>query len=119
MSTGVSHAELLERASRLHRKAVRRQVEAMRREVTLLVEELNDHVILEAPELRELPSFTARLVQRGQERLLQDLLVLALEAQLTDDPLECERLAGELVARLEAQVEAEERALTRLHRPAG
>lgn len=113
MSTSITHPELLERAHRLSREADAGDVEGVRREATLLVEDLSDHLLFEELEVRELPTFTARLVLRGQERLIEELLLLALEVQRGADGGRWRRLVDEIVVRLAAQVDAERRAFVR------
>jgi hypothetical protein len=55
-----------------------------------------------------LPSFTARLVENGQQRVVDRLVSLVLEADLAEVPCRCSVLADELASLIEVQIVSEE-----------
>lgn len=60
-----------------------------------------------------MPTFTARLVRRGQERLLDQLIALSVEAEDVDNPCRCEQLGTDVAVWLTLQADAERRAFGR------
>lgn len=82
-------AELSERASSLLQGFVRR-VEA------------------ERPVVLRLPPLTARLIERGQRRIVDQLVSLVLEADLGEDTGRCRSHAREVSSLLELEIVSEE-----------
>ncbi len=55
-----------------------------------------------------LPPFTARLVENGQQRVVDRLVSLVLEADLAERPCRCSVLAEEVASLIEMQIVSEE-----------
>jgi hypothetical protein len=55
-----------------------------------------------------LPPFTARLVENGQQRVVDRLVSLVLEADLAEQPCRCSELAEEVASLIEMQIVSEE-----------
>jgi hypothetical protein len=55
-----------------------------------------------------LPSFTARLVEHGQQRVVDRLVSLVLEADLAEEPCRCSDLADHVASLIETQIISEE-----------
>ena len=72
---------------------------------------LTDHVLGERPAFLRLPPGDARLLERGQQRIVDLLGLLADSAAEDTDGCACNRIAGTLVAELELQAADERRYL--------
>lgn len=72
---------------------------------------LTDHVLAERPALLHLPPGDARLLERGQQRIVALLRLLADSAVADRDRCGCNHIAGDLVAELELQAADEYRYL--------
>jgi hypothetical protein len=55
-----------------------------------------------------LPPITARLVENGQQRVVDHLVSLVLEADLAEEPCRCALLADEVASLIEVQIMSEE-----------
>jgi hypothetical protein len=55
-----------------------------------------------------LPPFTARLVENGQQRIVDRLVSLVLEADLAEVPCRCSERAEEVASLIEMQIVSEE-----------
>jgi hypothetical protein len=55
-----------------------------------------------------LPPFTARLVENGQQRVVDRLVSLVLEADLAEQPCRCSERAEEIASLIEMQIVSEE-----------
>jgi hypothetical protein len=55
-----------------------------------------------------LPPFTARLIEHGQQRVVDRLVSLVLEADLAEQPCRCSELAEEVASLMEMQIVSEE-----------
>jgi hypothetical protein len=55
-----------------------------------------------------LPPFTARLVENGQQRVVDRLVSLVLEADLAEQPCRCSERAEEIASLIEMQICSEE-----------
>ena len=75
-----------------------------------LFEALVDHLGAERPTLSELSPGENRLLQRGQQRVIDMLVDLAVVAQ-TPGPCRCQALAEQLLALLTLQAEDEHHSL--------
>lgn len=113
MTTGFSSPDLLTRALKVRAAAEDHDLARLHREVEKLVVAYVEHTDLERARIAKLPSFTARLVRRGQERILDELIELLLESEVDGAECRCERLGDDVVARLTLQSDAERRAFTR------
>jgi len=58
--------------------------------------------------LRRVPSTTARLIQHGQQRVVDRLVSLVLEADLAEAPCRCAERAEEVASLMELQIMSEE-----------
>ncbi len=72
---------------------------------------LSDHVLAERPAFLHLAPGDARLLERGQERVIDLLRALADSAAEDTDSCRCNRIADDLVAELELQTADERRYL--------
>ena len=61
-----------------------------------------------APLLRRVPSITARLIEHGQQRVVDRLVSLVLEADLAEVPCRCAERAEEVASLMELQIMSEE-----------
>lgn len=113
MNAAPSHPQLLTRANKVRAAAADHDLERLQREVSLLLDAFVDHTDEESAHLLELPTFTARLVRRGQERLLDRLITLSVEAEEVDEPCRCEQLGADVAVQLTLQADAERRAFAR------
>ena len=52
--------------------------------------------------------FTARLIEHGQQRVVDRLVSLVLEADLAEEPCRCAELAEEIASLMEVQIMSEE-----------
>lgn len=108
-----THAELIRRTRDVRAAARSRAPGDLEREVAELLQAFIDHVHDERLAVLHLPTFSARLVERGQQRILGELIELSLEADAVDDHCRCAELAEEVALQVLAHVEAEERAFAR------
>lgn len=113
MDRGIAHPDLLTRANKVSAAAVDHDVDRLDREVMQLVDAFVHHTKVEDGLLRDLPSFTQRLVRRGQDRVLHELTALAVEASTAGSECDCARLGSELATLLTLQADAEHRAFAR------
>lgn len=113
MTSGLSNPDLLTRAWKVRSAAEDHDLSRLHREVEKLVVAYLEHTDLERARLAQLPTFTARLVRRGQERILDELIELSLESEAHGNECRCEQLGDDVVARLTLQGDAERRAFTR------
>ncbi|HET9732046.1 MAG TPA: hypothetical protein VFP54_05170 [Acidimicrobiales bacterium] len=72
---------------------------------------LTDHVIAERPAFLQLPPGSARLLERGQHRIVDLVRLLADSAVEGTDGCGCDRIADTLVVELELQAADERRYL--------
>lgn len=71
-----------------------------------LFEAFMDHVGAERTDLLHVPAGESRLLQRGQQRVVDALVDLALSAE-TPDRCRCDTLAQQLIAQLTVQADDE------------
>ena len=110
---GQSHGELLTAVAEVRSAAVNRDLDRLHRQVDELMNANVEHVDGERADLLRLPTFSARLVQRGQERIFEELVELTLEAEDIHAACHCAELSEEIVLQLQHQADAEERAFAR------
>ena len=60
-----------------------------------------------------MPMFTARLVPRGQGRLLDEFIALSVETDAVDNPCRCEQVSTDIAVQLTLQADAQRRAFAR------
>ena len=72
---------------------------------------LADHIGAERPGLLRLPPAEARILERGQQRIIHELVELAATGAGTPDHCRCAPLADNLLAELTLQAEDERRHL--------
>ena len=73
-----------------------------------LLEAFLRHAEAERPIVLRMPPFTARLVRNGQQRVVDRLVSLVLEADLAEVPCRCSVLADEVASLIEVQIVSEE-----------
>jgi hypothetical protein len=73
-----------------------------------LLEAFVRHAELERPMVLRLSPFTARLIEHGQQRVVDRLVSLVLEADLAEEPCRCAFLADEVASLMEVQIVSEE-----------
>lgn len=113
-----SHAGLLTAVDEVRSAAASRDLGRLHRWLGELMSAYVEHVDDERSALLRLPTFSARLVQRGQERIFQELVELSVESERIEAPCQCSELSEEIALRMTHQADAEERAFERARRPA-
>jgi len=73
-----------------------------------LLEAFVCHAEAERPVVLRLPPFTARLIEHGQQRVVDRLVSLVLQADLAEIPCRCAQLADEIASLMEVQITSEE-----------
>jgi len=73
-----------------------------------LLEAFVRHVQDERSLVLRLPPITARLVENGQQRVVDRLVSLVLEADLAEAPCRCVTLADEVASLIDVQIMSEE-----------
>ena len=73
-----------------------------------LLEAFVRHAEADRPTVLRLSPFTARLIQHGQQRVVDRLVSLVLEADLAEAPCRCAELAEEVASLMEVQIMSEE-----------
>ena len=77
-------------------------------DASALLEAFVRHAESERPVVLRLPPFTARLIENGQQRVVDRLVSLVLEADLAEEPCRCAELADEIASLMEVQIMSEE-----------
>ena len=103
------HNQLLTLARKAEAAATDGDPERLENAALTLFEALINHVDLERSDLAQLAPAQRRLLVRGQQRMVDLLVDLAVEAQVPG-PCRCHQLTRELSARLSLQAEDERRA---------
>ncbi len=106
-----SHAQLLDLAHEALEAAHDHDPGRVEAGALRLFEELTDHVLAERPAFLHLPPGDARLLEGGQQRIVDLLLSLAASAARNTDPCGCPRIAEDVVAELTLQAHDERRYL--------
>jgi len=73
-----------------------------------LLEAFVRHAEAERPLVLRLSPFTARLIEHGQQRVVDRLVSLVLEADLAEEPCRWAELAEEIASLMEVQIMSEE-----------
>lgn len=110
----LSHAQLLNLAHRTLEAAHDHDPIRVGADTFQLFVALTDHVLAERPAFLHLAPADARLLERGQQRIVGLLELLADSAVDDKDACGCNRIAGDLVAELELQAADEHRYLVAL-----
>lgn len=113
-----NHNQLLTLARKAEAAATDGDPERLESAALTMLEALIAHVDLERSELARLAPAQRRLLIRGQQRVVDLLVDLAIEAQ-EPGPCQCNQLTRELSARLSLQAEDERRAGIASSGPAG
>jgi hypothetical protein len=103
-----AHARILEMARELPAVANKGDHARLSRDASALLETFVRHAEEERPLVLRLPPLTARLVEKGQQRVVDRLVSLVLEADLAEAPCRCTALADEVSSLIEVQIVSEE-----------
>ncbi|HUY63741.1 MAG TPA: hypothetical protein VMV14_04415 [Acidimicrobiales bacterium] len=103
-----SHGRILEMSRELPAVANKGDHARLSREASALLEAFVRHAEEERHLVLRLPPFTARLVEHGQQRVVDRLVSLVLEADLAEAPCRCSALADEVASLIEVQIVSEE-----------
>lgn len=109
--TPLDHDQLMTLAHKVRAAAQDQDIERLRRSTLRISEALIEHMAAEAPALHHLPPGEARLLRRGQERVMRDVIDIVLASHLLQD-CRCNSAAEELLARLSLQAQDERRHFT-------
>jgi len=103
-----AHTQILEMTRELPAMANKGDHARLSLQASRLLEAFVRHVEDERPIVLRLPPLTARLVEKGQQRVVDRLVTLVLEADLAEEPCRCSRLADEVTSLIEVQIVSEE-----------
>ena len=103
-----AHSRILEMARELPAIANKGDHARLSRDASALLEAFVRHAEEERALVLRLPTLTARLVQKGQQRVVDRLVSLVLEADLAEVPCRCPELADEVASLIEVQIVSEE-----------
>jgi hypothetical protein len=106
--TDAEHRELRVLVGRARSAASSRDWRRLRREASRLLATFGKHVDAERMDFVRRGPRIAAIALRSQQRLLRDIIALAVESE-APEPCQCERLAAHVEAMLAAQVERERR----------
>lgn len=104
----VSHLRLIETARELPAIANKGDHTALSLMAAALLEDFVRHAEEERPLVLRLPPITARLIEHGQQRVVDRLVSLVLEADLAEQPCRCSRLADEIASLIDVQIMSEQ-----------
>jgi hypothetical protein len=104
----LGHRQLLEMAHELGPIANKGDHGRLSDTASALLEAFVRHAEAERPMVLRLPPFTARLIEHGQQRVVDRLVSLVLEADLDEPPCRCMALADEIASLMEVQIVSEE-----------
>jgi hypothetical protein len=107
----LNHDQLLTLANKTRAAARDRDPDRLETDALRLFQELAEHLLAEQATLLHAAPADARLLERGQQRVVDLLVELAATAVEHGDDCRCDRLADNLVAELTVQAEGERRAL--------
>ncbi len=103
------HEEVLAQARRTLAAAHARAPERVEAEALRLFQVLTEHMSDEQRELLHVPPGDARMLQRGQQRIVDLVVELATSAAGDPDDCRCDGFAERLMAELILQADAERR----------
>ena len=104
----LAHTRLIEMARELPPVANKGDHCELSDAASILLEAFVRHAEDERFLVLRLPPFTARLVENGQQRVVDRLVSLVLEADLAEEPCRCSELAEEVASLIEMQIVSEE-----------
>jgi hypothetical protein len=102
------HADLIEMARDLPSIANKGDHATLSLAASSLLEAFVQHAEEERSLVLRLPPITARLVENGQQRVVDRLVSLVLEADLAEEPCRCALLADEVASLIDVQIMSEE-----------
>jgi hypothetical protein len=102
-----NHEELLTLAQKTLAAARDGDHDRLEARALRLFEALSDHVLAERPALRRVSPGDARLLEAGQQRVVDRLVELAASAAQDEGSCRCDRLAANLLAELTLQADDE------------
>jgi hypothetical protein len=102
------HLRLIEMAHELNAVADKGDHGRLSLEASVLLDAFVRHAEDERHLVLRLPPVTARLVEKGQQRVVDRLVSLVLSADLAEEPCTCAALADEVSTLLELQIISEE-----------
>ncbi len=102
------HAHLIDMAHELPSIANKGDHVRLSLSASSLLEAFVRHAEDERALVLHLPPITARLVENGQQRVVDRLVSLVLEADLAEEPCRCVLLADEVASLIEVQIMSEE-----------
>ena len=102
------HTRLIEMAHELTGLANKGDHIRLSLDASVLLEAFVHHVEIERPLVLRLPPITARLIENGQQRVVDRLVSLVLSADLAEEPCGCPELADEVATLIELQIVSEE-----------
>jgi hypothetical protein len=102
------HAHLIEMARELPSIANKGDHARLSVAASSLLEAFVRHAEEERALVLRLPPITARLVENGQQRVVDRLVSLVLEADLAGEPCRCVVLADEVASLIDVQIMSEE-----------
>jgi hypothetical protein len=108
----LDHDQLLTLARKAHGAAQDHDSERLELDALHLFQALVDHLLAERPALLHATPGEADLLERGQQRVVDLVTVLAATATTNRDSCDCDRIAETLVAELTLQSEDERRSLS-------
>jgi hypothetical protein len=103
-----THTRLIEMARDLPPVANKGDHSRLSGDASYLLEAFVRHAEDERYLVLKLPPFTARLIEHGQQRIVDRLVSLVLEADLAEQPCRCSELAEEVASLMEMQIVSEE-----------
>ncbi|HUC38067.1 MAG TPA: hypothetical protein VMR97_13210 [Acidimicrobiales bacterium] len=103
-----SHLQLIEMARELPAIANKGDHAQLSMAASALLEAFVRHAEEERFLVMRLPPITARLVENGQQRVVDRLVSLVLEADLAEEPCRCVPLADEIASLIDVQIMSEE-----------
>ncbi|MHB8439702.1 MAG: hypothetical protein ACYDD4_11145 [Acidimicrobiales bacterium] len=102
------HSRILELSRELPTVANKGDHARLSADASTLLETFVRHAEDERHLVLRLPPLTARLIERGQQRVVDRLVHLVLQADLAEEPCRCSELAEELASLIEVQIISEE-----------
>ena len=103
-----THRSLIQMAHQLNAAAVSGDHSGLSEQASTLLEAFVRHAEAERPQVLRLPPITARLVEHGQQRVVDRLVSLVLEADIAEEPCRCAEHAAEVSSLVELQIVSEE-----------
>jgi hypothetical protein len=103
-----SHLRLIEMARELPPIANKGDHTRLSLAASCLLDAFVRHAEEERALVLRLPPITARLIENGQQRVVDRLVSLVLEADLAEEPCRCSLLADEIASLIDVQIMSEE-----------